>query len=109
MAEKELERRIAQLEDIEAIRQLKARYCLYVDQRNEKAWVSLFTEDAAWESKSCDRKRTGVIVPERHLVNDGTPVGGEVVGNRIFFCSTLRGANERLEKDPTFARVRHVI
>jgi hypothetical protein len=47
MAEKELERRIAQLEDIEAIRQLKARYCLYVDQRNEDAWVSLFTEDAA--------------------------------------------------------------
>jgi hypothetical protein len=45
--EKELERRIAQLEDIEAIRQLKARCCLYVDQRNEDAWVSLFTEDAA--------------------------------------------------------------
>jgi SnoaL-like domain len=38
------------MEDIEAIRQLKARYCLYVDQRNEDAWVSLFTEDAAWES-----------------------------------------------------------
>jgi SnoaL-like protein len=40
MAEKELEKRIAQLEDIEAIRQLKARYCLYVDQRKEDAWVS---------------------------------------------------------------------
>jgi hypothetical protein len=50
MAEKELEKRIAQLEDIEAIRQLKARYCLYVDQRNEDAWLSLFTEDAVWES-----------------------------------------------------------
>ena len=50
MAEKELEKRIAQLEDIEAIRQLKARYCLYVDQRNEDAWVSLFTEDVVWES-----------------------------------------------------------
>ena len=50
-----------------------------------------------------------MIVVERHLVNDDTPAGGEVVGNRIFFCSTLRGANERLEKDPTFACVRHVI
>jgi hypothetical protein len=40
MAEQELEKRIAQLEDIEAIRQLKARYCLYVDQRKEDAWVS---------------------------------------------------------------------
>jgi hypothetical protein len=37
IAEKELEKRIAQLEDMEAIRQLKARYCLYVDQRNEDA------------------------------------------------------------------------
>ncbi len=50
MAEKELEKRLTQLEDIEAIRQLKARYCLYVDQRNERGRVSLFTEDAVWES-----------------------------------------------------------
>ena len=55
------------------------------------------------------RKRTAVIVAERHLENDDTPAGGEVVGNRIFFCSTLRGADERLEKDPTFACIRHVI
>ena len=33
----------------------------------------------------------------------------ELRRKRIFFCSTLRGANERLEKDPTFACVRHVI
>jgi ketosteroid isomerase-like protein len=50
MANDNLEKRIAQLEDIEAIRRLKARYCLYVDQPDEEAWVSLFTEDAVWES-----------------------------------------------------------
>ena len=50
MADKDLEKRIALIEDIEAIRKLKARYCLYVDQPNEDAWVSLFTEDAVWET-----------------------------------------------------------
>jgi hypothetical protein len=37
MADKDLENRIAQIEDIESIRKLKGRYCLYVDQRNEDA------------------------------------------------------------------------
>jgi hypothetical protein len=50
MADQDLERRIAQIEDIEAIRKLKARYCLYIDQPNEDAWISLFTEDSVWES-----------------------------------------------------------
>ena len=50
MADKDLEKRIAQIEDIEAIRKLKGRYCLHVDERNENGWVSLFTEDGVWES-----------------------------------------------------------
>jgi hypothetical protein len=50
MADKDLEKRIAQIEDIEAIRKLKGRYCLHVDERNEDAWASLFTEDGVWES-----------------------------------------------------------
>jgi hypothetical protein len=50
MSMEELERRIAILEDIEAIKKLKARYCLHVDVADEEAWVSLFTEDAVWES-----------------------------------------------------------
>ncbi|HVB79810.1 MAG TPA: nuclear transport factor 2 family protein [Candidatus Binataceae bacterium] len=50
MASNDLEKRIAQLEDVQAIRQLKARYCLHVDRRNEDAWVSLFTQDGVWES-----------------------------------------------------------
>ncbi len=45
----ELERRLRTLEDVEAIKRLKARYCLYVDERNEEGFVSLFTKDAVWE------------------------------------------------------------
>jgi hypothetical protein len=43
MSASELEQRIAQLEDIEAIKKLKASYCLHVDHANEEGWVSLFT------------------------------------------------------------------
>ena len=46
MSASDLEQRIAQLEDIEAIKKLKASYCVHVDHANEEGWVSLFTEDA---------------------------------------------------------------
>lgn len=41
MSASDLEQRIAQLEDIEAIKKLKANYCLHVDHANEEGWVSL--------------------------------------------------------------------
>jgi len=37
MSASDLEQRIAQLEDIEAIKKLKASYCLHVDHANEEA------------------------------------------------------------------------
>src|SRR4029077_12300662 len=55
MSASDLEQRIAQLEDIEAIKKLKATYCLHVDHANEEGWVSLFTEDAIWESDKFGR------------------------------------------------------
>jgi hypothetical protein len=43
----ELARRIAVLEDVEAIKKLKARYCAYCDQNyNADGLASLFTDDA---------------------------------------------------------------
>jgi hypothetical protein len=46
----ELARRLAVLEDIEAIKKLKARYCAYCDQNyNADGLASLFTEDALWD------------------------------------------------------------
>ena len=57
MSASDLEQRIAQLEDIEAIKKLKASYCLHVDHANEEGWVSLFTEDAVWKSTSSAASR----------------------------------------------------
>ncbi len=45
----EMTKRLETLEDIEAIKKLKARYCLYVDKRDEEGFVSLFTEDTVWD------------------------------------------------------------
>jgi ketosteroid isomerase-like protein len=47
----ELAKRITRLEDIEAIKQLKARYCEICDDRhNPDRIATLFAEDAIWES-----------------------------------------------------------
>ena len=46
----ELERRITRLEDIEAIKQLKARYCEICDDMHDPDRItSLFAEDGIWE------------------------------------------------------------
>ena len=47
---KDLEARIRRLEDIEAIKQLKARYCFLCDDGYDAdALAELFTEDAVWD------------------------------------------------------------
>jgi len=51
-----LEDRITRLEDIEAIRQLKARYCeVCDDNHNTDEIVKLFTPDCIWEAEGIDR------------------------------------------------------
>jgi len=46
----ELSRRIQRLEDVEAVRNLKARYCEACDDNyNPEAIASLFVEDAVWD------------------------------------------------------------
>ena len=46
----ELEKRITRLEDIEAIKQLKARYCdICDDLHNPDRIASVFAEDGIWE------------------------------------------------------------
>ena len=47
----ELARRLTRLEDIEAIKQLKARYCeICDDDHNPQRITSVFAEDGIWES-----------------------------------------------------------
>ena len=45
----ELARRVQELEDIEAIKKLKARYCLYVDTGDPDKLAELFVEHAVWD------------------------------------------------------------
>ena len=52
----QLEQRVQALEDINAIRHLKARYAAYCDdQYNPDGIAALFTEDAVWESQGLGR------------------------------------------------------
>ncbi len=46
----DLEQRLGALEDIEAIKKLKARYCAHCDNNYDADGIaSLFTEDAVWD------------------------------------------------------------
>ena len=50
MSLEDLERRVGTLEDIEAIRRLKARYCYYRDGNHDADNIlELFVEDAVWD------------------------------------------------------------
>jgi uncharacterized tellurite resistance protein B-like protein len=47
--EPDLESRVRRLEDLEAIKQLKAIYCFRIDAREIDALMERFTEDAVWD------------------------------------------------------------
>src|SRR5207248_104379 len=50
MTSEELERRVTVLEDIEAIKKLKARYCSVCDDNHNPDMITtLFAEDGIWE------------------------------------------------------------
>jgi ketosteroid isomerase-like protein len=52
----QLEQRVQALEDVNAIRNLKAQYAAYCDDNyNPDGIAALFTEDAVWESKGLGR------------------------------------------------------
>ena len=45
----DIAQRVQTLEDIEALKKLKARYCAGADERDEEKFVGCFTEDAVWD------------------------------------------------------------
>ena len=51
----ELGQRLQTLEDIEAIKKLKARYCAGADERSEEKFVGCFTDDAIWDGGNFGR------------------------------------------------------
>ena len=53
----ELEKRITTLEDIEAIKKLKARYCAVCDNdHNPDQIITLFADDGIWEGAGVGRQ-----------------------------------------------------
>ena len=53
-----LEQRISRLEDLEAIKQLKSRYCeICDDDHNPDRIVSIFAEDGIWEGRGIGTAR----------------------------------------------------
>jgi SnoaL-like protein len=59
----DIAKRIQVLEDIEAIRKLKARYCAACDDdHNPEKLGELFTEDAVWEASSMGRAEGRVAI-----------------------------------------------
>ena len=58
MNSQELEKRLQTLEDIEAIKRLKARYCAMCDAGYDSDGLAgLFTEDAVWDGGSFGTRR----------------------------------------------------
>lgn len=71
----------AALWEIEAIKQLKARYCRYLDTKRWDDWRRLFTDD---------------------FVSDTAPSGGKVIHGADEFVAFVRGT---LAKQPTVHQV----
>jgi len=104
-----LEQRITRLEDIEAIKQLKARYCEICDDNHDADKIlSLFTEDGIWEGKNIahatghdeiralfqDFQKT--ITFSQHMVqNPIIEVNGTTATARWYFFGTFTYANDQ--------------
>lgn len=64
----ELEQRIIRLEDLEAIKQLKARYCeICDDNHNPDRITSIFAEDGIWEGRGIGHARGHAEIRELFL------------------------------------------
>ena len=62
------------LVDIEAIRQLKARYCRFLDNKDWAAWRTIFTDD---------------------FVSDTSAAGGTIIAGADDFARTWAGPRSR--------------
>jgi hypothetical protein len=61
-----VERRLRVLEDIEAIRKLKARYCAACDDNHNPVTLgALFAEDASWEASNMGRADGRAAIQEK--------------------------------------------
>ena len=105
-----LEARITGIEDLEAIKQLKARYCeICDDNHNPDDIVTIFTEDGIWEGKGIGTAQGHAEIRElfvgfqkamsysQHMVmNPIIEIDGDTATGRwyIFLPSTFRKGNQ---------------
>ncbi len=103
MDQSSLEARITRLEDIEAIRQLKARYCeICDDDHNPDLITTIFTEDGIWEGDGIGRSEghaeiralfenfQKMISFSQHMVqNPIIEVAGTTATGRWYFFGTF--------------------
>jgi hypothetical protein len=94
-----LEARITRLEDLEAIKQLKSRYCeICDDDHNPDEIISIFTEDGIWEGRGIGRAKGHAEIQSlfknfqkmirfsQHMVMDPIiEVNGETAKGRWYF------------------------
>ncbi len=106
----ELARRITRIEDLEAIKQLKARYCeICDDNHNPDLITTLFTEDGIWEGRGIGKAEGHAAIRElftkfqtmmsysQHMVmNPIIEVDGDRATGRWYFLGpfTFREGNQ---------------
>jgi hypothetical protein len=85
----QLAQRLTQLEDLEAIKQLKARYCAIADEdHNPDKITTLFVEDGIWEGGMGIAQGHEAI---RQLLNISVRGAGQ---GRLVYNSHLQCASE---------------
>ena len=106
----DIAQRVQTLEDVEAIKKLKARYCAGADERDEDKFVGCFTEDAVWdggnfghyEGKAAIREFFGTI-PQvlsfaiHYVMNPRIEVNGDKASGYWYLlepCTMLEGGEQ---------------
>ena len=100
----DLENRVTRLEDIEAIKQLKARYCeICDDDHNPDLITTIFTQDGVWEGDGIGRAEGHAEIKalfegfqksikfSQHMVkNPIIDVDGDTATARWYFFGTFK-------------------
>jgi hypothetical protein len=112
MASEDLERRITILEDIEAIKKLKARYCSVCDDdHNPDEITKLFASDGIWEGDGIgahkghaairalfERFRDRISFSQHNVMNPNITVTGDRAKGSWYFLGpfTFRNGNRQM-------------
>lgn len=114
MTLKEIEGRLRRLEDVEAIKRLKAQYCLYCDDgHNADGVASLFVENGVWDGGELRGRHEGreaireffATVPSRaysfsmhNVLNPIITVDGDQAHGTwyLFMAATRREGNQAI-------------